>query len=173
MSWSHREGWRQQGHGRCVFVCLCACVCVCVCVCVCASVCACVRACVYVYVYVCVSLSDWVGGLLQCLHHNLLLPASSQLGANKPVKARCWPWLSKDAFSAVLCTEGRVVGLCWEYSNLKDLKDLDRLENERLSICVKLFPLRTEVVLPRPRASLSCDDQKLEGLVTCCLCADA
>ena len=31
---------------------------------------------------------------------------------------------SKNAFSAVLSTEGRVVGLCWETQNPKDVKDM-------------------------------------------------
>ena len=34
---------------------------------------------------------------------------------------------SINAFSAVLSTEGRVVGLCWANYNLKDLKDLHSL----------------------------------------------
>jgi len=55
--------------------------------------------------------------------------ASSTLLAYLPVEptnpesiTRSRPGESIDAFSAVLSTEGRVVGPCWEISNLKDLK---------------------------------------------------
>ena len=46
------------------------------------------------------------------------------MGLIKSTKAPPRILQSKNALTAVLPTEGRVVGLCWENSNLKDLKDL-------------------------------------------------
>ena len=43
-------------------------------------------------------------------------------------KARCARSEGNYAFSALLFTEGRVVGLCWSISNLKDLTDAETCE---------------------------------------------
>ena len=48
-------------------------------------------------------------------------PVSAYVGSSKSLKdLKALGWVN--AFSAVLSTEGRVVGLCWAKSNLKDLK---------------------------------------------------